>query len=36
MAGAREQADLTTVVEAWDMLPEAVKAGIVAMGRAAK
>jgi hypothetical protein len=26
--------DLTTVVDAWDRLPEAVRAGIVAMVRA--
>ena len=28
-------ADLTTVVEAWDRLPEAIRAGIVAMVKAA-
>jgi hypothetical protein len=32
---ALNDADLATVIDAWDRLPEAVRAGIVAMVRAA-
>jgi hypothetical protein len=32
---ALEDADLATVIDAWDRLPEAVRAGIVAMVKAA-
>ncbi len=32
----RERPDLATIVEAWDTLPDALKAGIVAMVNAAK
>jgi hypothetical protein len=32
---ALDDPDLTTVVDAWNRLPEAVRAGIVAMVRAA-
>jgi hypothetical protein len=30
-----EDADLAAVIEAWDRLPEAIRAGIVAMVKAA-
>jgi len=30
-----EDSDLASVIEAWDRLPEAIKAGIVAMVKAA-